>query len=326
MLGPLRQIVLLTKLTAAETLRQPICALITIVCIVLTAAVPLVTAHNFGESGRLARDSGLAFQLMFGLALAGYAACATLQRERTSGTLAAVLSKPVGRWTFFVAKFLGIGAVVIVFSLCAGLSTLLAQRIALHYTTETGFLIDHLTAWLVMLCPVVACSVGAWANYRHRRAFPSVAVLALPLLLALVTAACGCFSRDGRWSPYHPQLQWPILAAALLVAFALIVLAAIALSLAVRLTLTPTVAICFGLLLLGLASDYLLGAASHQCGSAGFLYAVIPNWQNFWAADALAGGGGLPLAHVMRTALYTLLYTSGVLCLGGAAFQHAEAS
>lgn len=323
---PLRQIILLTKLTAAETLRQPICALITVVCVVLTTATPLITAHNFGESGRLARDSGLAFQLMFGLALAGYAACATLQRERASGTLAAVLSKPVGRWTFFVAKFMGVVSVIIVFSLCAGLSTLLAQRIALHYTTETGYLIDRLTAWLVMLSPAIACSVGAWANYRHKRAFPSTTLLALPLLLALVTAACGCFARDGSWNAYHPQLQWPILAAALLVTFALVALAAIALSLAVRLPLTPTVAICFGLLLLGLASDYLFGGRGRSCCCTGFLYAVIPNWQNFWAADALAGGGALPLAHVARAALYTLLYTSGVLCLGGAAFQHAEAS
>ncbi len=321
-----RQLMILIKLTAAETLRQPICVLITAVCVVLTTAVPLITAHNFGESGRLARDSGLAFQLMFGLALAGYAACATLQRERSAGTLAAVLSKPVGRWTFFIAKFFGIAAVIVVFSLCAGLSTLLAERIAMRYTTETGFLIDHSTAWLVMLCPIVACSAGAWANYRHKRAFPSTALLTLPVMLLLVTAICGCFTREGRWSAYLPQLQWQILAAALLVTFALIVLAAIALGLAVRLPLTPTVAICFGLLLLGLASDYLFGAAARQCGGAAVLYALIPNWQNFWVADALAGGGSLPLACVARTALYAIFYTAGILCLGGAAFQHAEAS
>ena len=43
-------------------------------------------------------------------------------------------------------------------------------------------------------------------------------------------------------------------------------------------------------------------------------------------ADALAGGGTLPLSYVARTALYALLYTAGILCLGGAAFQHAEVS
>ena len=315
----LRQLTILTALTAAEMLRQPICLLITIVCVALTTMVPLMTAHNFGEYGRLARDSGLAFQLMFGLALAGYTACATLQRERRSGTLSAVLSKPVGRWTFFMAKFLGIAAVIAVFSFCAGLSTLLAHRIAMQYTTDTGFLVDRLTAWLVMLSPVGACAIGAWANYHRGRAFPSTALLALPALLALVTAACGCFTREGRWHAYNPQLQWQILTAALIVMFGLIVLASIALSLAVRLPLTPTIAICFGLLLLGLASDYLFKGI-------GTLYTMIPNWQNFWVADAIAGGGTVSAACVARTALYTLLYTGGILCLGGAAFQHAEVS
>jgi hypothetical protein len=314
-----QQLRILTVLTAAEMLRQPICLLITIVGVVLTTMVPLMTAHNFGEPGRLARDSGLAVQLMLGLVLAGYTACATLQRERRSGTLAAVLSKPVDRWTFFIAKFLGIAAVIVIFSFCAGLSTLLAQRIAMRYTTNSGYLVDRHTAWLVMLSTVGTCAVGAWANYRRGRAFPSTAMLALPVLLALVTAICGCFTREGRWDAYHPQLQWQILVAALMVMFGLLVLASIALSLAVRLPLTPTVAICFGLLLVGLASDHLFT-------NVGFFYALIPNWQNFWVADAIAGGGAVSVSYLARTALYTILYTTGILCLGGAAFQHAEAS
>ncbi len=322
----LRQLFILASLTTAELLRQPICLLLTTACIVLTMAVPLITAHNIGESGRLARDSGLAFQLMLGLALAGYAACATLQRERQAGTLAAVLSKPVGRWTFFIAKFIGISTVILVFSLCGSLATLLAERVAMHYSTNAGYRIDYLTAAEVMACPVIACAIGAWANFRHKRAFSASALLALPLLITLVTAACSFVSREGQWhiASYQPQLQWPILAAALLVTFGLILLAAIALSLAVRLPLTPVVAICFGLLLLGLTADTLLGASSHPLGR--ILYNLTPNWQNFWVADAIAGGGTIPLVRIAQTALYTFLYTTGVLCLGGAAFQHAEAS
>jgi hypothetical protein len=323
----LRQLWILTSLTAAETLRQPVCLLLTAVCVVLTMAVPLITSHNLGESGRLARDSGLAFQLMFGLILAGYAACASLQRERNSGTLAAVLSKPVGRWTFFVAKFMGIAATVLVFSWCAALATLLAQRVAMRYTLEAGFRTDYLIAGLVMVCPVVACAIGAWANFRRGRTFAAASLIRLPILLTMLTLVSGFLSREGQWTlSYNPQLQWPILAAALLVTFGLIVLAAIALSLAVRLPLTPVVAICFGLLLLGLAADALLGPASQSFWGKELLYGVIPNWQHFWVADAIAGGGMVSLSCIARTALYTTLYTTGILCLGGAAFQHAEVS
>jgi hypothetical protein len=322
----LRQLVILSSLTTAETLRQPVCLLLTLCCMVLITTVPLVTAHNFGEGGRLARDSGLAFHLMFGLFLGGYAACAALDRERKSGTQAAVLSKPVERSVFFLAKFIGIAGVVLVFSASAALATLLAQRIAMKFSTETGLLADNLTAWLTMLCPIVACSIGGWASYRKRYTFQSTTMLLLPLLLASVATACGCFTRYGTWAPYHPQLQWQIVPASLLVTLGLIMLAAMALTLAVRLSLIPTVCICFILLLLGLASNYLFSQIGACWGLKRLLYILIPNWQHFWVADAIAGGGHIPMATITRTALYAALYTSGILCLGSTAFQRAEVS
>jgi len=322
----LRQLKILAALTTAETMRQPVCLLLTVCGMMLSIMVPLITAHNFGESGRLARDSGLAFQLMFGLILGAYAACASLDREHRSGTAAAILCKPVSRWTYFMAKFFGIVFVVGVFSCCAGLTTLLAERVAARYTTEDGMLIDRLCAWLVILSPIIACGIGGWANYRKQRAFPSTVLLCLPPLLLMATLISGCFTRTGVWHPFHLQLQWPILVAALLIALGLVMLSAIALALAVRLPLIPTVSICFGLLLTGLASDYAFGPALHHGVWAHGLYTLIPNWQHFWVADAIAGGGSVSVAYVARTALYAVLYTTGVLCLGGAAFQHAEVS
>ncbi|MBT3192948.1 MAG: hypothetical protein HN341_10370 [Verrucomicrobia bacterium] len=322
----LRQLWTLAALTAAETLRQPVCLLLTMSCVVLTILVPLTTAHNFGEEGRLARDSGLAFHLMFGLFLGGYAACAALTRERESGTAAAVLSKPVDRSVFFAAKFLGITGVVLVFSTSATLATLLAQRVALKYASDTGHLLDGLTAGLAMGSPVIACGVGAWANFRHRRAFQSTAMATLPLLLAVVAVGCGCFTRAGGWAPYHPQLQWQIVPASLLVAMGLAMLGAIALTLAVRLSLVPTVSTCFVILLLGLASDYVFGQSAGHAPLANLLYALTPNWQHFWVADAIAGGGVVSGTYMLRCALYAFLYTSGILCLGIVAFQHAEVS
>ena len=133
----IRQFMTLVRLTAIEAMRQPICVLLAATGICLTAITPLVVIYKFGEDGKLARDSGLAFHLIFGLMIAAYAAGTSLARELRSGTAAAILSKPVGRWTCFIAKFIGIAAVIIVFSLCAGLSTLLAERIAMRHTTET---------------------------------------------------------------------------------------------------------------------------------------------------------------------------------------------
>ena len=67
----IRQFLTMAGLTAVEAIRQPICLLLTTACVVLTALIPLLTLHNFGEDGKLARDSGLAFHLVFGLLVAG---------------------------------------------------------------------------------------------------------------------------------------------------------------------------------------------------------------------------------------------------------------
>lgn len=328
-----KQLKILAGLSAAETMRQPVCLLLTLCCVVFTVTTPLVTVHNFGEGGRLARDSGLAFQFMFGLFLSGYAACAAMARERRSGTAAVVLSKPVSRGTFFTATFLGIATVIGLFSTTAALATLLAERIALRFTISSGYSVDLLTAVLALGCPVLACTIGGWLNFRSGRVFQSTALVLLPLLLAGVAALSGGFSRTGTWTPYAPTLQWQIIPAAILVLLGLMMLAAIALSLAVRLSLVPTVCICFGLLLLGLTSDALIGPhAAAESSPACFhwattlAYAAIPNWQHFWAADAISHGGHIPMLTLAQTVFYAILYTSGILCLGQAAFQHTEIS
>ncbi len=316
----------MASLTATETLRQPVCLLLTIVCIILITAVPLITAHNFGDGSRLARDSGLAFQLMFGLFVAGYAACSTLDRERKTGSMASVLSKPVEKSTFFLAKFIGISAVIAVFTICTSAATILAERIAIRYSSQTGFLIDFHTALFVPVAIIVACGGGAWFNYRLRLSFQSTSLILLTCIMIFITAAAGCFDRSGNWNPYHPQLQWQILNASAIITLGLIMLASIALTLAVRLSLTPVIFICLALLITGLAADHIFGQNASNSKLISLLYIITPNWQNFWTADALADNGHIPISYTIRATLYCLLYTSGILCLGTIAFKHSEVS
>ena len=114
----IRQLLTLTRLTAVEAIRQPICLLLAASCILFIAATPLTVIHNFGEDGKFARDAALALHFVFGLLIAGYSAGNSLAREFRTGTAAAVLSKPVSRNTLFLAKFLGIACLIILFSAC----------------------------------------------------------------------------------------------------------------------------------------------------------------------------------------------------------------
>jgi hypothetical protein len=320
------QFVALSALTAREATRQPICLLLTTTCVVLIALLPLVLLHKFGEDGKLVRESALAFHFVFGLAIAGLAASSSLGRELRGGTAAVVLSKPVGRESFFLAKFAGVCGMLLAFSLCAGLATLLSERIAEKLPADpdaAGYVTDGQTARLLLAAPALAFLAAAWLNYRRRAPFQSTAYAWVVALVSGAFLLAGFFDLDGRFAPYNLHVQWRISAASALVTLALLVFAAIAVALATRLRTAPTVALCAGIFLLGLVTDHLFGRPD-----AGFAPAVLrwmlPNWQHFWLADALDAGGAVAPAYLIHAAAYALLYGTGVLALGLAAFRRAE--
>lgn len=323
----IRQFLALAGLTAIEAIRQPICLLLATSCVLLTALVPVLNLHNFGEDGKLARDSGLAAYFVFGLFLAGYAACSSLSREMRTGTASAVLSKPVGREMFFLAKFVGVACVILAFSVCAGIATLLAERISeKFYTTDTlhGWILDKQTGTLLAAAPFVAYLAAAFVNYRRRRPFGSVAFTFLMLSLVVVMSVSCFFDVEGKPVGFDPQVQWRLVPACLLITMALMVLSAIALAASTRFGTVPTLTICFGLFVLGLMSDFLFGRAAEAGGVAAFVYRVLPNWQHFWLSDALSGGGHIPWAYVASVSGYAGLYLAAVLCFGVLSFRYAD--
>jgi hypothetical protein len=108
------------------------------------------------------------------------------------------------------------------------------------------------------------------------------------------------------------------------VTIALLVLAALALALSTRLALVPTITACSLVFLAGLVSDYLFGRHAGTEAWAAALYAILPNWQHFWLADAVHEGRHIPLSYILQSFAYAGLYLAGVLCLGAVSFRHAE--
>jgi len=322
-----RQFVALAALAAREAVRQPIFLLLTVSCAALSAALPVVLMHKFGEDGKLVRESALAFHFVFGLFATGTAASWSLSREMRSGTAAVVLSKPVGRDMFFLSKFAGVAAVAAAFSASAAASTLLSERVAERFVAEPlpgGYLVDWHASGRQWLAIGLALLSAGLANYR-RRPFSSSAFGFLFLFQLVALAACGLFDRTGAWAPLRWNIDWRIVPAAALVTAALVVFAAIALALSTRLRTVPTVTVCCAVFLVGLMSDHLLGrhTASLPASAA---RALLPNWQNFWLAEALADGGMIPLPYIGRALAYAALYTGAVLFAGLAFFRRADAA
>ena len=56
----------------------------------------------------------------------------------------------------------------------------------------------------------------------------------------------------------------------------------------------------------------------------GALYAIVPNFQYFWAGNAITQELSIPGMQVLQVGLYSVLYSLGVLSLGVALFQTRE--
>jgi hypothetical protein len=328
----LQQILAIAKATIIESVQQPVAFLILTSGVVSTLLVPIFQFHRFSEDGRLARDSGLSCMLVFGLVLAVTTAGSAVAAEIRRGTAAAIIGKPVSRGVFIVSKWLGICGVLLIFWLGITSATLLAERGSAHFVMpevaeqagddcDVGHHVDTLTRTLAFCGVGAAMLFAALRHYFGRRRFGVNAFVGVAVSQMCVAALCGFYNRFGRFHlQWKPELDWRILAAALLVLFALMLFAALATALATRLQTGPVLAVCVLVLVIGLAGD----SFAHGAGLLswrGLLAGLLPDIQHFWMCDALAHGGRIAWSYVAEAALYALSCCAMFLTAGCLAFR-----
>jgi ABC-type transport system involved in multi-copper enzyme maturation permease subunit len=317
----IRQILTLAGLTALEVIRQPATLLITLSSVLFAALLPLLITHTLGEPGKLVRDSALSIQFSVGLVLCTYCACATFSGELRSGTAGSILSKPISREAFFLAKYLGVVIVLLLYQGIAGITTLMTSR-----SGAQSFFIDWYAATPLILAIILSLLAGGIMNYVRQKPFSSSAFVTLFCFLLTAFIIGGFLAPDGSLSSFGGHYQWNILPAVLLITVATLMLSAISVALATRLDIIPAFTVCSTVFFVGLVSDYLVGR--HAAASLGMkaLYAIIPNWQHFWMADALSNQEAIPWSYVGQTTLYAVLYSAAVLVLGIASFRSMDVS
>src|SRR5437773_4141042 len=126
----MRQFVTIATNAFMELVRQPVFLLLMSTSVVFQIILATPYYFAFGDEPKLVKNSTLAVMLLSGLLGAVLSASASLAREIRTGTALAVLSKPVGRAQFLLAKYVGLSAALTVLTYVNLLGTLLASRMA----------------------------------------------------------------------------------------------------------------------------------------------------------------------------------------------------
>ncbi len=318
------KIISLSYNTFLEIIRQPFFSLILISTAAIIALSPAFTFFTLMDSTKLVQDMSLANMLLAGLFLAIFSAGDSLVRELQHHTVLTLLSKPMGRSSFVIGKFLGILASQAVSFYVLTVVSLLVVKFgtqdANYIILETQCMILLVIAFLLTLI------IAATMNFLANKVFLSTAVIvAIPMFtLALIGGAL----LDHNWSfiVFGSDIKWDIALAGALAFCACAILSAVAITLATRCNLTLTALGTILIFFIGLSVSFVTSHVISVSWMSKFMMAVVPDFQMFWVADALNLGSHIPFNYLLLSASYALNCIVAILALGCWLFSCTEVS
>ncbi|GEM_PF-3760955 len=304
--------------TFQESLREPVSFLTLFAVLGIIALYPAGASFVFYEEQKFVTDGTLATIWLGAFLSASFAAGNTICRELRNGSVLLILAKPVGHFTYFAGKLAGVVLFALFFGIttsCATLSALTAATDAFHY--------DMMLIIIPLALLVVAAVVGMAMNFLRGSSFSEWTSYAT---IVLVVSWCLIQLLTTEKLPFAPAEAIKALLALL---GAITVLATIAATIAFYFDFVPTLAIMLGIFLVGTLSQFFF---VRQTGIAALdallrvAYAVFPDWQIFWLADAVAMKHTIPWSYIALAWGNALLTIALVVVWGNELFMRLEAA
>jgi ABC-type transport system involved in multi-copper enzyme maturation permease subunit len=108
--------------TAKEALSQPLFFVLVAIGVFSLLLFPFIPYNTFGEDIKMVKDQGLTLIMVLSIGLALWTASVSISEEIEGRTALTVLSKPIGRRSFIIGKFLGIvGPIAVLFIILGAL-------------------------------------------------------------------------------------------------------------------------------------------------------------------------------------------------------------
>jgi len=317
----------IAKNTFIETLRQPVYAIIIIAALFLFFISPSLTMYTMSDDNKLLREIGLSTLFLASLFIAIFSASGAVAEEIENKTITTVLSKPVQRPIFIIAKFLGVSAAVILAHYICTIALLMTIRHGvLESTSDTH-------DWTVLGTAAVAVGgaflLSAFFNYVYDWKFTSTAIVLTGIFATLGIVFLSFIDRNWQFNPADNGMNTVDIYGSVLLLLAAIIIVALAVALSARFNIVVTLSACIGIFLLGLVSDYTFASLAEKQIFGAKVWATIgrylvPNLQIFWISDAIYEGSEVPLKYIIITASYAVCYTIAILALAVAIFQRRQ--
>jgi ABC-2 type transport system permease protein len=302
------------------------------------------SAYTLENDNRMFVDIGLSTIFIGGAVLAAFVATNVLTREIDNRTVLTVVSKPVSRPIFVIGKYLGVAAAQLAVLLFLSLLFMLVEIHGVQETVTTPY---HLPVILFGFGAVLlGTAAGIWCNFFYGWVFSSTFVMFATPLLLLAYGLSLLLGHDFTPQPPAKEFEGQLWLAVATLLLGELVLTAIALAASTRLGQVLTLVTTIGMFVLGLLSDWLLGRrigrldemimGLRDAGATvdpGILaeywslktaYAIVPNFQVFWLADAITQEATIPTSYVTAAVPYGLSLIVLALAIAIVLFQRRE--
>jgi ABC-type transport system involved in multi-copper enzyme maturation permease subunit len=312
----------IAKNTFIETLRQPVYAIIIVAALFLLLMSPSLTMYTMDDDNKLLREIGLSTLFLTSLFISIFSASGAVAKELENKTIMTVLTKPVQRPVFIIAKFFGVAFAVILAHYICTIALLMVIR---HGVLET---VNDPHDWTVIatagVIVVTVFLLSAFFNYAYDWKFSSTAIVLTGIFATLGIVFLVFIDSNWQFNPKENHISAVDIYGSVLLLLAAIIIVALAVAFSSRFNIVVTLSCCIGIFLLGLVSDYAFGRFAQTQLWAKIGRFLVPNLQIFWISDAIYEGSQVPVKYILITASYALCYTTAILALAIALFQRRQ--
>jgi ABC-type transport system involved in multi-copper enzyme maturation permease subunit len=318
----MKKLITIAANTFTEILRQPVYCVIVTAALLLFAFIPPLTMYSLEDDNKFLREIALSTLFLTSLFVSIFASAGAVAEEIENKTIITVVTKPLSRPIFILAKFLGVASAVALAHYLCTIALLMAVR---HGVMES---VNDTHDWTVIasaggtlvLSVLVASLLGYFSGWK----FSSTVIVLAAAFGTVSIVFLFFFDRNWRFYPAHNSLHLTDVYASFLLFFGAMIITALAVALSSRFNVVVTLAGCIGIFMLGLISDYTFGRFADTSLWAKIAYYIVPNLQVFWVSDAIYEGSTIPAKYILISGLYTICYVTGILSLAIAFFQRRQ--